>query len=82
MPAVTRLSGPRTAWRPFLEEVARRPLEGTPLRDLDDPHRAWMAAGADLWRASRIQGAEGTETLLGILRTLPPELRRALDVDP
>jgi hypothetical protein len=66
---------------PFLQEVAREPLEGTPLVDLDDAHRAWRAAGADLWRASRIQGAEGTETLLGILRTLPPELRRALDVD-
>jgi hypothetical protein len=57
------------------------PREGTPLRDLDDHHGAWKTAGAELWRASGIQGAEGRETILGILRTLPPELRRALDVD-
>jgi len=66
---------------PFLEEVAREPLEGTPLRGLDDPHRAWRAAGAALSRVSRLRGAEGEGRVLAILRTLPPELQRSLDVD-
>lgn len=66
---------------PFLEEVAWGPLEGTPLRSLDDPHRAWRAAGAELSRASRMRGTEGKERILAILRTLPSELQRSLGVD-
>jgi spermidine synthase len=69
------------AFSPLLEEVAREPLEGTPLHGLDEPHRAWRAAGAALARVSRMRGTEGQERILAILRTLPPELQRALDVD-
>jgi hypothetical protein len=63
---------------PFLEDVARGSLEGTPLRGLDDTHRAWRAAGAELARVSRVRGSE--EHVLAILRTLPSELQRSLDV--
>ena len=66
---------------PFLEQAAQGPLEGTPLRGLDDRHRAWTAAGAALSRASLLRGNEGQERVLAILRTLPPELRRSLEVD-
>ena len=66
---------------PLLEQVAEAPLEGTPLRSLDDQHRAWRAAGAALSRASEIRTADGEQRVLAILRTLPPELQRALDVD-
>jgi hypothetical protein len=69
------------AFSPFLDEVARGPLEGTPLHRLDDAHRAWRTAGAALSRASRMRAPEGEERILAILRTLPPELRRSLDVD-
>jgi len=65
----------------FLEEVAREPLAGTPLRGLDERHRAWVAAGAELSRASLVRGEEGQERVVAILRTLPPELQRALDVN-
>jgi spermidine synthase len=65
----------------FLDEVAREPLEGTPLRGLDDPHRGWRAAGAALSRASRTRETEGKERVLAILRTLPSELQRSLGVD-
>jgi len=67
---------------PFLEDVARGPLEGTPLRGLGDPHRAWRATGAELARVSRIRGSEGREHILAILRMLPPELQRSLAVPP
>jgi hypothetical protein len=67
---------------PFLEEVARGSLDAGPLRGLDGPHHAWRAAGAELARASRIRGREGEERTLAILRTLPPELQRSLDVPP
>ncbi|HUG54794.1 MAG TPA: fused MFS/spermidine synthase, partial [Vicinamibacteria bacterium] len=66
---------------PFLEEVAEGALEGTPLRTLDEEHQEWRATGAALSRASRTRGADGEERVLAILRTLPPELRRSLDVD-
>ena len=67
---------------PFLEDVAREPLDATPFRGLDDAHRAWKATGAELARASRIRGSEGEERVLAILRGLPPELQLALDVPP
>jgi hypothetical protein len=67
---------------PFLEQVAGGPLEGTPLRSLDDEHRRWRSAGAALSRASEIRSAEGEQRVLAILRTLPPALRRSLDVEP
>jgi hypothetical protein len=66
---------------PLLEQVAEAPLEITPLRGLDDQHQAWRAAGAALSRASEIRTADGEQRVLAILRTLPPELRRSLDVD-
>jgi hypothetical protein len=66
---------------PFLGQVAEAPLEGTPLRTLDGEHRRWRAAGAALSRASGIRSAEGEQRVLAILRMLPPELQRSLDVD-
>jgi spermidine synthase len=66
---------------PFLEQVAGAPLEGTPLAGLDHSRAAWRAAGADLARASLTRGDEGQQRVLAILRTLPPELQRALEVD-
>jgi spermidine synthase len=66
---------------PFLEQVAEGPLEGTPLRSLDEKHQEWRAAGAALSRASVIRGADGEQRVLAILRTLPPELQYSLDVD-
>ena len=65
----------------FLEQVAREPLDGTPLRGLDDRHRGWKATGAELSRASLVRGEEGQERVAAILRTLPPELRRSLELD-
>lgn len=65
----------------FLEQVAREPLDGTPLRSLDDRHRAWRATGAELSRASLVRGEEGQQRVVAILRTLPPELQRSLEVD-
>jgi spermidine synthase len=65
----------------FLEQVAREPLDGTPLRGLDDRHRAWKATGAELSRASLVRGEEGQERVVAILRTLPPELQKSLEVD-
>jgi len=66
---------------PFLEQVAEGPLEGTPLRSLDEKHQEWRAAGAALSRASETRSADGEQRVLAILRTLPPELQRSLDVD-
>jgi hypothetical protein len=66
---------------PLLDLVAKAPLEDSPLRGLDDQHRAWRAAGSALSRASEIRTADGEQRVLAILRTLPPELRRSLDVD-
>jgi len=66
---------------PFLEQVAEGPVEGTPLRSLDDQHQAWRAAGAALSRVSGTRTADGEQRILAILRTLPPELQRSLDVD-
>jgi hypothetical protein len=51
------------------------------LRGIDDRHRAWMAAGGELSRASLIRGDEGQQRILAILRTLPPELQRPLEVN-
>jgi hypothetical protein len=65
----------------FLEQVAREPLDDTPLRGLDDRHRGWKATGAELSRASLVRGEEGQERVAAILRTLPPELRRSLELD-
>ena len=67
---------------PLIEEVADATLEGTPLRRLDDRHRAWRTTGAALWRASRTRGPEGEQRVLAILKTLPPELQRSLEVAP
>ena len=64
----------------FLEQVAAAPLEGT-LRSLDEEHREWRATGASLARASEARSAQGEQHVLAILRTLPPELQRALDVE-
>jgi spermidine synthase len=66
---------------PLLEQVAVQPLEGSPLRRLDETHQEWRAAGAALSRASGTRTAEGEGRVLAILRTLPPELQRSLDVD-
>ena len=66
---------------PLLDLVAKAPLEDSPLRRLDDQHRTWRAAGSDLSRASEIRTADGEQRVLAILRTLPPELQRSLDVD-
>jgi spermidine synthase len=67
---------------PLIEEVAGAALEGTPLRRLGDHQRAWRAAGAALWRASQTRGPEGEQRVLAILKTLPPELQRSLEVAP
>jgi hypothetical protein len=66
---------------PLLELVAEAPLGDSPLRSLDKKHGEWRAAGAALSRASEIRTADGEQRVLAILRTLPPELRRSLDVD-
>jgi spermidine synthase len=65
----------------FLEQVAREPIDGTPLRGLDDRHRAWRATGAELSRASLVRGDLGQRRVVAILRTLPPELQRSLELD-
>jgi spermidine synthase len=64
----------------LLEQVSAEPLEGTALRGLDQTHQDWRAAGAALSRASAIRTADGEERVLAILRTLPPELQRSLEV--
>jgi spermidine synthase len=69
------------SWLPLLNRIAEEPLEGTSLERLALDHRAWRAAGTDLSRASFARSAEGKDTVLAILRTLPPELRRALGAD-
>jgi spermidine synthase len=66
---------------PLLDLVAAAPMEDSPLRGLDETHAEWRAAGAALSRASEIRTADGQQRVLAILRTLPPELQRALDVD-
>jgi spermidine synthase len=66
----------------LLDQVAREPLDGTPLRGLDERHRVWTRTGADLSRASLVRGEEGQRHVLEILRTLPPDLQRALEVGP
>jgi spermidine synthase len=63
----------------FLDQVAEAPFAGAPFR-LDGKHEAWRAAGAALSRASADRTAEGEQRVLAILRTLPPELQRSLDV--
>jgi hypothetical protein len=65
----------------WLEQVAREPPEDTPLRGLDDRHRAWIAAGLELFRASLDRTEEGQRRVLALLRTLPAELQRSLEVD-
>jgi hypothetical protein len=65
----------------FLDQTAHEPLAGTALGDLDDRHRAWRAAGAELARASLDRGEEGQQRVVAILRTLPPELQRSLELD-
>jgi spermidine synthase len=72
---------PPEALTSLLGALARAPLDGTPLESLDGEHRAWRQAGAALWDASQGRDAAGKERVLEILRTLPPELRRSLDVD-
>jgi spermidine synthase len=66
----------------LFEQIAAAPLEGTALRALDQAHQDWRAAGAALSRASAIRTADGEERVLAILRTLPPELQRSLEVGP
>jgi spermidine synthase len=66
---------------PLLELVSEAPLEDSPLRSLDRKHGEWRAAGAALSRASEIRTADGEQRVLAILRTLPPELQRSLEVD-
>jgi spermidine synthase len=66
---------------PFLEQVAAGPLAGTSLLGLDPQHQAWRATGAALSRASENRSADGEQSVLAILRTLPAELQRSLDVD-
>jgi spermidine synthase len=65
----------------LLADLARERLEGTPLARLGEAHRAWRAAGAALAQAARQQDPEGKARVLAVLQTLPPELRRALDVE-
>jgi len=66
----------------WLEEVAKRPLGGTPLAGLDEAHRAWRDAGARLWRASLLaaEGRTGEAQAQGLeaLGTLPVEIQRAV----
>ena len=66
---------------PLLELVAEAPLDGSSLRSLDKTHGEWRTAGAALSRASEDRTAGGEQRVLAILRTLPPELQRSLDVD-
>ena len=66
---------------PLLERVAEAPLDDSSLRRLDKTHSEWRTAGAALARASEDRTAEGQQRVLAILRTLPPELQRSLDVD-
>jgi spermidine synthase len=66
----------------LLQQVATEPLDGTPLRGLDDRHRAWTTTGRELSRASLVRGEEGQRHVLEILRTLPPDLQRSLEVGP
>jgi hypothetical protein len=66
----------------LLDPIAREPLDGTPLRSLDGQHRAWTMAGLELSRASLNRSEEGQRRVLALLRTLPPELQRSLEVEP
>ena len=65
----------------LLDQVAAAPFDGTPLRGLDDRHRAWAATGRELSRASLLRGEDGQRRVVALLRTLPPELQRSLGVD-
>jgi spermidine synthase len=66
----------------FLDEVAKRPLEGTALANLDGAHRAWRDAGARLWHASLLaaEGRTAEAQALGLetLGKLPGEIQRAV----
>ncbi len=53
---------------------------GAALAALDAEHRAWWRAGNALAAAAREPGPEGQARVLAILRALPPELQRALEV--
>jgi spermidine synthase len=64
----------------FLDEAARAPLAASALQ-VDDRQRAWRAAGAALARASLVRGDEGQRQVVEILRTLPAELQRSLELD-
>jgi hypothetical protein len=66
---------------PLLELVAEAPLDDSSLRSLDEKHGEWRTAGAALSRASEDRTADGQQRVLAILRTLPPQLQRSLDVD-
>ena len=66
---------------PLLRLVAEAPLEDSPLCSLDKKHGEWRTAGAALSSASEDRTADGEQRVLAILRTLPPELQRSLDVD-
>jgi spermidine synthase len=66
----------------LLEAAAAEPLEGTPLAALDAAHRGFMRTGAALGRASLARTEEGEQAVLALLRTLPADLQRALEVSP
>jgi hypothetical protein len=66
---------------PLLEQVAEAPLEITPLRGLDDQPSGMESAGAALSRASEIRPPTGSSVSSRSCGSLPPELRRSLDVD-
>jgi spermidine synthase len=66
---------------PFLDAVAKAAVDGTPFQRLDERHQEWSATGAALSRASMDRGPDGEQRVLAILRTLPPELQRSLEVD-
>jgi spermidine synthase len=66
----------------LLEEVAHEPVAGTPLGGLDERVLAWRSTGRELSRAALVRSEEGQRRVLAILRTLPPELQRSLEVGP
>ena len=67
--------------RPLLDLVTEAALEDSPLRGLDDQHRAWRASGAALSRASEIRTADGSSVSSRSCGRCLPELQRSLDVD-
>lgn len=73
--------GPRDDWG-FLDRLGREAIAGDgTMASLDQAHREWRGTGARLWETAHDRSADAPERLLALLRTLPVELRTALQVD-